>query len=188
MRRAFRLADLLSLVLIGWMAAALVPLEWLWFDPGQVVVSNGTKESVPAIQFDRRILRPTLMRYQVVIRGLGHSHVVCDPASEAFTYQPSAKLPEDLRLHDYWTGGDPQCWPLEPGEYVMETCWTAPRPFWGLVPPKTACRTSNAFTISTVSRQEAEEAIGQTRGLKLRVQELEATIDQIRKGGENADQ
>lgn len=148
MRRALRFFDLMAVVLVAWGIMAVVPLEWFWFDPGHVVVGNGTKAQVPAIQFDRVIKRNTLMRYQVTIRNVDSGHIVCDPASQPFTYRSDAVLPESIQLHEYWTGGDDRCWPLPHGTYVMETCWTATNVFWGITGPKTACRLSNPFMIS----------------------------------------
>ncbi len=138
--------DLAAVLVILWSALAMVPLRWFWYAPGTVIVSDSTVATPPSILFDRRIKRPVRMSYQVVIRRVGNDRIVCDPASGPFTYRPTATLPKHMDII-WWTGADMRCWPRAPGTYVMETCWTASRPFGGLVPPKTECRDSNPFSI-----------------------------------------
>lgn len=167
-RKLFKLADGLSLVLVVWLLAAIIPLGWFWYVPGQVVVSNSSLEVPPRIQFERVIKRPVLMKYQVVVRDIERNEVVCDPASEPFTYSPTSKLPENADLV-WWTGGDARCWPRVAGTYVMETCWTATHVVWGLVPDKTVCRTSNTFEIRAIN---PKAAIEQIERLEREVQEL----------------
>lgn len=144
--RIIRTVDLLSVLLLLWMAAAAIPLHWFWFDPGQVYVSDTTPDTPPAISFTREIKRPIKMRYQVVIREMNSRRVVCDADGGPFTYSPDADLPDDLDIV-WWSGGDPTCWPQVAGTYIMETCWTAPNLFFGLVPAKTTCRDSNPFSV-----------------------------------------
>ena len=148
MRRFVRLVDVICVLLVVGALMRLTPLSWFWFDPGQVIVGNGTVSYVPRIEFDREIKRPTLMRYQIVIRNLNTGNIVCDPQSAEFTYRPNARSPDEILLHEYWTGGNRRCWPLKPDTYIMETCWTAPDTFWGLAGSKTVCRLSNPFTIT----------------------------------------
>jgi hypothetical protein len=183
-RRVARVVDYLSLVLVGWMGLAFVPVEWVWFDPEDYFVSNGTKDSVPIVTFDRVIKREVKMTYHVSIRSLGaggvSGRVVCDPTNGPFTYRPTAELPEEIDLV-WWTGGDDRCWPQEPGTYTSETCWTVVSPFWGLVPPKTTCRRSNTFTISAVTPQEAEQVIKRQQEIESQVQGLQRGLKQLQR-------
>lgn len=149
MKRVLRIADWLSITLVVWAVLRLIPLEAFWFDPGQIIVGNGSVSHVPVIQYNGEIKRNVLIRYQVVIRNLDSGRIVCDPRSDAFTYRPGTKRPEPILLHEYWTGGNPRCWPLDTGSYIMETCWTAPNLFWGLTGEKTTCRMSNTFLVES---------------------------------------
>lgn len=174
-RRMAQLADLVSLVLVGWMGLAFVPVEWVWFDPAEYFVSDGTRESIPIVTFERVIKREVLMTYHVSIRSLGtggnSGRVVCDPTNGPFTYRPTSELPEEIDIV-WWTGGDDRCWPQEAGTYTSETCWTVVSPFWGLVPPKTTCRRSNTFTIGAVTPQEAEQVIRKQQEIESQVEGL----------------
>ena len=146
MRRVIRLVDGLALLFVAWAALAMVPVEWVWFNPGNPVVSDSTTKIAPSVDFSRVIKRPTVMSYGIVIRNVSQATVVCDPDGGPFTYRPEATLPEGVDLV-WWTGGDDRCWPRDVGTYIMETCWTVKHPFYGIVPPKTVCRESNTFTI-----------------------------------------
>ena len=157
-----------------------VPLNWLWFDPGAVVVSDGSKDREPTLLFDRVIKRETKMSYHVTVRDAADFSVVCDAQSGPFTYRPDATLPKPITI-TWWSGGDDTCWPLEPGIYVMETCWEAHRPFWGSVPPKTICRISNPFRITAVDPEEAERAIQEQESLKEQVEELTRGLKAIQR-------
>ncbi len=171
MRHVVLFADYLSWIFVGWMALALVPLGWFWYEPGQVVISNSSVENPPKVDFTRSIRRSVIMKYQVVIRDIERNQVVCDPASEPFTYKPTAKFPDDADLV-WWTGGDDRCWPREAGTYIAETCWTATHLFWGLIPDKTVCRTSNPFTISLLSPEEAGQVIQKQQEIESQVEGL----------------
>ena len=179
MRRLFvRSADYLSLLFVIWLALAMVPLGWFWFEPGQVVISNSSVEQPPRVDFSRWIGRPVAMKYQVVIRDIERKSVVCDPASESFMYRPDAQLPENPDLV-WWTGGDNRCWPREPGTYIAETCWTATHLFWGLIPDKTVCRTSNPFTITLISPEEAEQVIQKQQEIESQVEGLTRGLEML---------
>lgn len=145
-RRAFRLIDWVALMMLLWAGLAAVPATWLWFSPGPVVISDSAESTPPVVDFERVIHRNTRMSYQVVIRRMATKEPVCDPQRGPFTYRTDASTPERIDLV-WWSGADARCWPREPGTYIAETCWTVTQPFWGIVPPKTVCRTSNPFTI-----------------------------------------
>lgn len=149
MKRLARYIDIFGAFALLWLVLSLLPLS-LWFDPGQVRVSNGSAEREPVILFSRDIKRNVRMQYQVVVRKMGSKTAVCDPKRGPFTYRSDAHLPDTITL-TWWTGGDDRCWPQPPGDYILETCWTMPAPFWGFVPAKTVCRDSNPFTIAEVA-------------------------------------
>lgn len=172
MRRSIaKIVDLMSLTVVAWMGLTLTPVEWFWFDPGHVIISNSSVEKAPKVAFNRKIHRPVLMKYQVVIRDIERNSVVCDPSSEPFTYSSTAQLPDDADLV-WWTGGDDRCWPQEPGTYIAETCWTATHILWGLIPDKTVCRTSNPFTITLISPEEAGQVIQKQQEIESQVEGL----------------
>jgi len=180
MRNVVRFIDFASIALVAWIFMVLIPLQWFWFDPGEVVISNTTVAAPPKVSFTRTIQRRVLMTYQVVVRDIEKNRVICDPSSEAFSYSPTAQMPDDADLV-WWTGGDDRCWPQEPGTYVAETCWTAVSLFFGMVPDKTVCRLSNPFTVAGISREEAAETVEQTRGLKLQVEEIQREQEVIQR-------
>lgn len=177
-RFSARLMDYLSVVFVGWLAIAMIPLGWFWYEPGQVVISNSSIETPPRVDFTRVIRRPVIMKYQVIIRDIDRKEVVCDPASEPFTYSPTAQFPTSADLV-WWTGGDDRCWPREPGTYTAETCWTATHLFWGLVPDKTVCRNSNPFTITLISPQEAEQIIQKQQEIESQVEGLTRGLEML---------
>ena len=146
MRRALRWLDCSAMIFVLWGVLALVPVQWVWFAPGAVVISDTAGDAPPGVEFSRAIKRDVQMSYQVTIRKMRSKGVVCDPHRGPFTYHADAQLPEPIDLV-WWSGADQRCWPQEPGTYIAETCWTVVRPFWGLVPPKTICRMSNPFTV-----------------------------------------
>lgn len=145
--KADRIAAAVLVFLCAYFAAATIPATWLWFDPDTPIVADTTTEAAPVIGFDRQIKRETRISYTVTMRRTAGLTMLCDPTGGPFTYRPDATLPEVIDLV-WWTGGDSRCWPQEAGTYLMETCWTVVRPFWGLVPPKTVCRTSPPFRVA----------------------------------------
>ncbi len=149
--RAARVIDWVSTMVVLWLVLGLVPASWFGYIPKQVVVTNGSADTVPVVNLERTIWRDVRQKYTVVVRELTTLRAVCDPQSGVFTYkrQPNGVISGDIV---WWSGGDDRCWPLDPGEYIMETCWTVTRPFYGLVWPKSQCLTSNPFTISEVRK------------------------------------
>ena len=146
MRRFIGFLDALSFLAIAWGVLAVLPVESFWYRPGAPVVEDTSPHEVPAVSFDREILRDVRISYTVVIRPVESMTPLCDPKAGPFTYRRADLLPEVVDL-SWWTGGDQQCWPQEPGTYLMETCWTVAAPFGGIVPPKTTCRQSPPFRV-----------------------------------------
>lgn len=180
-RRVWRALDALAIVVVAWGATAAVPATWFWYRPGLVLVSDGSLERPPHIDFTRTILRPADIKYSVVIRNLTTGEVACDPARGPFPYTPDAELPESIDL-EWWSGNDARCWPRESGSYVMSTCWTVVRPVWGIVPPKSTCRESNPFRIVAVASEAAGRAIAEQRGLKEQIERLQQRIGVLESG------
>lgn len=147
MRATYRLLVASAIFLATYLVAILIPLEWFWFDPGTPVVGDAHVGDAPAVGFTREIKRDTAMSYSVVVRRVRGLQIVCEAQSGVFTYRTTSTLPDDIDMA-WWAPGDARCVEglLPPGEFVMETCWTAPNPFV-VLPPKTACRTSNVFSI-----------------------------------------
>lgn len=183
MRRILRITDAISLVLVIWLGLVLVPVQWVWFDPGPYFVADSSVEEPPRVEFERKIKRDVQMTYSVVIRKVGSRDAVCDPVRGPFTYEKAAAMPHDADLV-WWTGGDKRCWPREVGSYLSETCWTVVRPFWGLVPPKTVCERGNGgapFHVTSVAPEKASEAIERQQQLEQRVNTLSRGLQIIQR-------
>ena len=84
--------------------------------------------------------------YSVTIRRVSTGELICDPTSGAIEYKPGTARPDPLFM-DWWANNDDRCIALQEGTYQMGTCWQVLDPFFGIVPPKTQCVTSNPFRI-----------------------------------------
>ena len=183
MRRVLKITDLISLVLVFWLGLVLIPVQWIWFEPKSYFIADAAVDEPPSVEFDRVIKRPVAMTYSVVIRKVGSKYAVCDPVRGPFTYSPDAVLPDDMDLV-WWTGGDDRCWPREPGSYFSETCWTVVSPFWGLVPPKTACVQGNGgapFHVTSVPPERASAAIEKQRALEEQIENLTRGLSEVQR-------
>ena len=175
--RALHLTDLFMIGAVVYGGLMLVP-GTLWFEPKKVFIDNSTIDKPPSMTVEREIKITSDIKYSVVLRQIGKAQAICDAGAGPFTYNKTRGPLEDIDW-TWWTGADASCWPVAPGSYVSDTCWTIVQPLWGLLPPKTVCITSNVFTITAISPEEAEEAISATRSLKQQVQELQQELQEV---------
>lgn len=135
----------------------VLPLQWFWFTPQTFVIGDAVEGQAPVIGFEREIHRPVDMAYTVTIRKVPSLEVVCDQRAGPFSYYPNATLPEGDALDlEWWAGGNDRCLDLEPGKYVIDTCWTAYNLFFGLVPRKTVCTGPHEFSITAPQKAIVE--------------------------------
>ena len=181
-RKAIRFIDVVAVVLIVWAIAAAMPLSWFWFHPKALVIANSEGIAAPKVELGRDIYRRTLMNYHVVVVRLGpdkgRRQIVCDSTSAPFWYSPARSVPADADL-EWLVGSSWPCWPLDPGDYIVETCWTASSLFLGTVPPKTACLTSNVFTVRAVTQKQAQETVEQTETLRKQLESLSEQVETL---------
>lgn len=146
MKRTARWIDLAAVLSIIWAIIVALPLS-IWFEPGSVVVASTDHDGQPAlVVYDRKIKRRVFISYAAVIHRIQPDTIACEAEGGPYWYDPDRKLPapEEMTLA-WWAPGDPRCSKLPPGEYIMETCWTAQ--ISSLLPEKAICVQSNPFTI-----------------------------------------
>lgn len=117
----------------------------LWFWPTLTNVSDAVIGQAPIVYVERKIFFSFKGSYTVDVRHLKNNRVACGKPG-GHNYKAGLTEPFSTDLVD-WAGGDRDCGKLQAGSYVMETCWTIEHPFWGLLPPKKVCITSNVFEI-----------------------------------------
>lgn len=146
MKRAARWIDLAAFLAIIWCILAALPLS-IWFEPGKVIVASTDHKDQPALLvYNREIKRRVFVSYSAVIHGIKPDTIACEAKGGPYWYEPGRDLPapEEMTLA-WWAPSDPRCASLQPGEYVMETCWSGK--ISSLLPEKNVCVQSNPFTI-----------------------------------------
>lgn len=116
----------------------------LWFDPGLQTVAQ--EDGGVIVTQDRVIHSDFLGEYHVIVRETVGLRPVCEGMGGPFTYRENDGAIPAVQPIDKWAGGS--CGDLPPGDYIMETCWTVVRPYFGIVPPKTVCVTSSPFEVT----------------------------------------
>lgn len=146
MKRAARWIDLAAVLSIIWAILAALPLS-IWFEPGTVVIASTDLNKQPALLVsDRKIKRSVFMSYSTVIHRIYPDRISCEAKGGPYWFHPDRPLPPSKEMTlAWWAPSDPRCSSLPPGEYVMETCWSAQ--VSGLLPEKKACIQSNPFMI-----------------------------------------
>ncbi|MBB5515751.1 hypothetical protein FHS89_001771 [Rubricella aquisinus] len=142
-KRRFDIA--LFLFAIFYAALIITPVSW-WYELGEIEVIDAREGEPILIVYHGGATREFLGSYSVVVRDFATRGIVCEGRSGRFVYEVGAPRPDPLSMA-WWAPSDPRCAALPAGTYVMETCWTVYSPFWGLVPSKTECLRSPAFTI-----------------------------------------
>ena len=136
---------------------AMMPAEWLWYDPGVPTFGDVVSGNPIPVFFSRDIKRLSLIQYAAVLRQADSGIAVCDGNGGPFPYKPKSGAVIDKDLH-WWMGGDCAA-TLTPGHYWVETTWTVVRPlgdllpapldqmFGWIIPAKTVTRISPVFNV-----------------------------------------
>lgn len=139
----FRLREIiLWLIVTIWVCLWAVPLSY-WYSVGQIRVEDAREGDSPRIYYNGRVINKATISYHVIIRDAVTGEIVSDDSSSPFLYTPNTKRPDAIDL-DWWS---PKHEVLEPGIYILTTCWTIYGRFYGVVPAKTECISSNIFRI-----------------------------------------
>ena len=135
----------LPLFLIAYTAAWLTPATW-WYEPGQIVIADAHVGEDPVVSINRTIHRSFDGRYTVSIwKDPPDGHMTCG-GSDYLRYRGGLFEPHESPLTKW--ADDEWCGRLPAGKYYAEVCWTVLRPFFGIIPDKTVCTTSNMFSIT----------------------------------------
>lgn len=114
-------------------AAAAVPMQALWFDPGQPVIRDAVVGTASDLVFSRNIKRDSMIGYVLVIRDAADRDVVCDASGGPFLYL-QGDGPLIGKTLGWWGPSDPRCARLPVGAYYGVVTWTAVRPLGDLLP------------------------------------------------------
>ena len=126
-------------------AAVIIPPEAMWFDPGDIAISDAKDGEIPIVSSTRIIKRDFLGSYSVIVRNTDNLEAVCDGRGGPFMYREAASGRPVSQLLTGWAGGGCVYQKFGPGRYQVEACWTVEHPF-GILPPKTTCRL-RGFTV-----------------------------------------
>lgn len=138
----FWLASLIWVTLAAWSAS-------FWYDVGAVRIDDSPVGHPIQVLYTGGARRDFRGAYSVILREAATGQVVDEDRSSVFQYRVGVDRPDPIFL-TWWAPGLSETIPV--GSYVIETCWTVHGAFWGLVPPKTSCATSNIFRITPRNR------------------------------------
>lgn len=148
---------------LGWVVAGLfcVGLAWpaeYWYNPGHMRVLDTYEGERIQLIYAGGTQRDFLGAYSVVLRDVSTSSIVGEMGSTRINYKATSVRPDPLYM-DWWAPSDERISSPEVGAYLLETCWTIYGTFFGLVPAKTTCITSNIFEIMEKKEddQQAED-------------------------------
>lgn len=132
------------LLLLLYTFAWWTPARW-WYEPGVILISDTEVGKDPIVSITRTIHKSFDGRYTVSIwKDPPDGHVSC-AGSDHLRYRGGLFEPHQAPLTQW--ADDPWCGKLPVGKYYAEVCWTIIRPYWGIIPDKTICTTSNMFSI-----------------------------------------
>lgn len=135
-------------------------------------VGNSTVGDPIMMEVDRVILEPFIGDYNVMLREFPGRALVCRGGDENIPYNPSNQLPDSLTLH-WWADNGACSGPKDgyPGDFVIETTWIKHNEDLG-IPNESFTITSNPFTITPLSPQQAEDVVTEQKSLQRQIQEL----------------
>lgn len=150
----------LWLVLGVWAILSAWPAS-SWHGITEIRVLDSTQGQDFEIVVVGRPLREFTGSYQVTISDAvtGATCAGCEHVSGARPYSPENERPDTVTIS--WWAPDIDYQAMEPGSYVMETCWTIHSPFGEFAPvaDKHMCVASNVFVIEEDPDKEEQETI-----------------------------
>lgn len=136
----------------AWAAALVLSMAFLavagwpvshWYSTGVMHVDDFTEGEPFILQYAGGPVRPFIGSYSVTLRDGSHLGVIAEDRSAPFQYLPGVQRPDPLTI-EWWAPGSEEMHNPAPGQYVLKTCWTVHMRF---APGKTACMSSNIFTV-----------------------------------------
>ena len=145
------------LALAAYLAAVLTPAT-RWYEPTQLIVSSGPDSEIATVTLTRAIHQSFPGEYVVEVRWVESRGKLGDPGyaevgalacygGDRVGYKGGLTAPHTSSLRAF-AADSPTCTRLPPGTFYATACWTVLRPFFGLVPAKQVCISSDAFRIT----------------------------------------
>jgi hypothetical protein len=150
-----RLELILWVCAVIWAGLLLVPASY-WFNPHTLHIPDAIAGEDFELLFTGDVERDFTGYYSVVIRNVEDFSTPTggEMRSGARPYTPDAVQGRPDPITMSWWAHEVDVENLEPGYYVLNTCWTIIRPFLGLTPNKTVCIESNVFHLGEASSDE----------------------------------
>lgn len=133
-----------AVALVAYTAAWLTPATW-WFEPLTLTVSQREPGGPAIVAMGRLSKRAFDGAYTTAVFAVGPDAPPVCGRGETRRYKGGLSAPYEMPLAEW--ANDARCAALPPGSYYAHGCWTVLRPWWGLVPDKTACIVSPIFEI-----------------------------------------
>ena len=148
---------------------------------GDISVGNAVVGKIIPMDVDRIIHRNFLSTYSVEVRTFPSRAVVC-VASDTVSYDPGAQPLSYIDL-DWWAD-DGECGvdtflTYGPGDYILTTSWMVDRSELGLPPVRIGPIDSNAFTVTAIDPNQANQAIQEQSLIKGQIEQLERQIETL---------
>lgn len=134
-----------------------------WIEVRSIRVFDAQAGEPVLMAVDRTIKRPFSGKWVVSVRRLmtsGRQSLYCTASGET-DYQVDSEYPEPLTLR-WWTF--PNCDPLPPGTYVINTTWTVEGD--GFLLNRRITKSSNIFQITAIPPETPVKYVQQTRLLR----------------------
>jgi len=137
-----------------WITLFAIPAT-IWFEPHTMFVPDATAGEDFELIYTGDVNREFTGYYSVTIRRAEDFSTPTGGEMRSGTrpYSPDAVSGRPDPITMSWWAHEIDVESLEPGYYILNTCWTVVNPFFGLVPNKTVCIESNVFYLA----EEGEE-------------------------------
>lgn len=150
MRSAIRAANkwwVFLPVLLTYIGLWVLPPSF-WFESRSLKVADAYVGEAPIVVEDRAIHWSFVGRYFTSTRFAENPQEIAFGCTGDGTIYYRGGL-DGLKSYslDEYTDSKDACRKLPVGTYFTEVCRTVERPLWGILPPKTTCRTSNVFKV-----------------------------------------
>jgi hypothetical protein len=141
-----RIELLLWVVGLFWASLLVVPASF-WFDPHTLYVPDAVAGEDFELIYTGDVNRDFNGYYSVLIRSAEDLSTPNGGEMRSGTrpYSPEAVTSRPNPITMSWWAHEIDVENLEPGYYLLNTCWTIVNPLFGLVPNKTVCIESNVF-------------------------------------------